>query len=96
VIATMEPETGKKPKAPPKPAIADAGVSPIPEDTRHIDDPLISLSEFARRVNKDPSTVSRWARDGLFAVVRAPSGLPSVRTSVANTFLGGTAIKGRV
>lgn len=65
-------------------------------DTRHVDDPLISLAEFARRLNKHHSTIQRWAADGLFEWVRAPSGIKSVRTSVANTFLGGTAIERRV
>lgn len=94
--------TGKKKSETPRtedaidPASSKSGVADTSLETLHETDPLISLSEFARRINKHQSTVWRWARDGLFTTSRSPSGLQSVRTSVANTFLRGTAITGRV
>ncbi len=59
----------------------------VEKDTRHVDDPLISLAEFARRLNRDRATVWRWANKKLFEFVELPSGMRKIRTSEANRFL---------
>ncbi len=47
----------------------------------HQEDPLLTMSEVARRIGKHPSTIRRWVDDGLLTAVRLPSGLPAVRES---------------
>lgn len=61
----------------------------------HAEDPILSFSEVGRRIGKHRGTVSRWAQDGLFEVVRMPSGLHGVRQSTMNQFLGGTFLTQR-
>jgi hypothetical protein len=56
------------------------------------DDPLLTLSEVGRAMNKSPQTIKRWVMDGLLRAVRLPSGLPAVRRSEVNKFLGGSAL----
>lgn len=78
--------------------IDDPGVSPVPPmptDTRHIDDPLITLAEMARRCCVHRSTPFRWLASGLFVAVRRPNGLPMVRTSVASLFVNIHELKRR-
>ena len=62
----------------------------------HEEDPLLNLSQVARLIGKHPSTVQRWARDGLLKVQRMPSNLPGVRRSEVNKFLGGSALDKQV
>ena len=58
----------------------------------HEDDPILTMSEVARRVGKSPQTVARWIHDGLLRAIRHPSGLPGIRQSEVNKFLGGSAL----
>jgi len=58
----------------------------------HDEDPLLTISEVARQIGKHPSTISRWVSDGLLQAIRMPSGLPAVRKSDLNAFLGSSAI----
>ena len=74
-----------------KPQANDGSQPPTAEE-----DPFLSLSEVARRLGKHPETIRRWCIDGLLKAVRTPSGLLTVRRSVVNQFLGGSALEKRV
>lgn len=53
----------------------------------HKDDPLLNLSEAARRIGKAQPTVRRWIAEGLMKAIRLPSGLFAVRESAVNDIL---------
>lgn len=59
------------------------------------DDPILTMSECARRAGKHPSTIGRWIADGLLKIVRHPTGLPGVRESEFNKFYGNSALAAR-
>ncbi len=44
-------------------------------------DPILTMAEAARQIGKHPSTVARWAQDGLLEVVTHPTGLDGIRQS---------------
>ena len=76
-----------------EPRTEPAEMPAVAEETKsHAEDPLMNLSEVARFCNKDPSTISRWVRDGLLRCVWSPSGLPAVRRSEVVKFYGGSAL----
>lgn len=64
----------------------------ISDPPTHEDDPLMTQSEVARALGKSPQTIGRWIADGLLAFTKLPSGLPVVRRSEVNKFLGGSAL----
>ena len=59
----------------------------------HIEDPILSLREAADQFGKSAQTVGRWIHDGLLRVIRLPSGMPGVRQSDVDAFLGGSALE---
>jgi excisionase family DNA binding protein len=58
----------------------------------HDEDPLLTMSEVARRIGRSPSTIQRWVRDGLLKPVRDPSGLSRIRQSTVDAFYSATAL----
>lgn len=74
-------------------------VTPIVEQVTQIepvsseDDPLLTQSQVARMCNKSPQTIGRWVMDGLLAFHRTPNGLPMIRKSVVDKFLGASCLK---
>jgi len=58
----------------------------------HAEDPILSLREAAEQFGKSSQTVGRWIHDGLLRVIRLPSGMPGVRQSDVDAFLGGSAL----
>lgn len=52
------------------------------------DDPILTMTECARRFGKTQQTVGRWIQEGLLECVKMPSGLRGVRQSAVNRFLG--------
>jgi hypothetical protein len=56
-------------------------------------DPLLSQSDVARMLGKSPQTIGRWIADGLLSFHRQPNGLPMIRKSVVDKFLGTTCLK---
>ena len=74
-----------------KPAIDDFDSPPT-----HDADPFLSMSEVARQLGKHPSTIGRWVQDGLLKAVRQPSGIPAIRRSEVNAFLGSSALEKQV
>ena len=58
----------------------------------HIEDPILSIREVAEQFGKSSQTVGRWIHDGLLRVIRLPSGMPGVRQSDVDAFLGGSAL----
>ena len=54
----------------------------------HRDDPLLTVSEVARRLGKSPTTVARWIAEGWIPAIRLPSRLWAVRESEVNRVLG--------
>jgi predicted DNA-binding transcriptional regulator AlpA len=53
----------------------------------HKEDPLLNLSEAARRIGKAQPTIRRWITEGLLKAHRLPSGLFAVRESAVNDIL---------
>ena len=53
--------------------------------------PLIRTGEAARRLGVDPSTLRRWATDGLIKAVRTPSGEYRFRPAEIDKALRDTA-----
>lgn len=49
-------------------------------------DRILTFSEIARRIGKSPSTVRRWAHEGLLPAVRQPSGLLGVTENTYRKF----------
>ena len=62
----------------------------------HEEDPILTLTEVARQLNKHPTTIKQWVIDGLLQAVQMPSGLYAVRKSEVNKFLGGSALQQQV
>lgn len=69
---------------------------PLGDVLTHTEDPLLSLSEVARRLGKSPQTIGRWCDDGLLQIQRMPNGLRSVRQSELRQFLGGSQLAASV
>jgi hypothetical protein len=63
-------------------------------DVVETDDPVLTMSECARRASKSPQTIRRWIIDGLLKAVRHPSGIPGVRQSEFERFYGNSALAG--
>lgn len=55
-------------------------------------DPILTMSECARRANKHPSTIARWIQDGLLKPTRHPTGIPGIRESEFRKFYGNSAL----
>lgn len=70
-------------------AVSVKNVEPISGEV----DRLLSQSEVARMLNKSPQTIGRWINDGLLRFVRQPDGLPKIRKSEIDAFLGVTCLK---
>lgn len=66
------------------------------EPKTHQEDPILTLSEVGRQLGKSDMTIRRWVHDGLLQSIRMPSGLPGVRKSEVNKFLGGSALQTEV
>lgn len=56
------------------------------------DDPLLTMREVAAMVRKSDQTIRRWINDGLLECVRLPTGIPAVRKSAIDRFIGGSAL----
>lgn len=70
--------------------MAKAQVKPKAVPT-HQEDPLLTLTEVAKRVGKTRPTVAQWVVDGLLECTMIGR-LPHVRESVLDKFLGGTTL----
>lgn len=63
----------------------------------HKEDPILSMSEVARRIGKSAQTVKRWCDDGLIkANWIAQDRVFGVRESEVNRLLEGSNIEARV
>ena len=58
----------------------------------HEEDPILTPEEVGRRLGKSGTTIRRWIHEGLLTFVPNPRGLPGVRESQLNQFLGGSAL----
>jgi predicted site-specific integrase-resolvase len=60
---------------------------------RRVDDPLLTLREAADQFGRSESTISRWVQAGLIEVEYLPSGRPSIRRSVVESWLETVAVE---
>ncbi|MGH9931694.1 MAG: hypothetical protein ACREA9_21030 [Pyrinomonadaceae bacterium] len=71
------------------PPVVTRAATAAPNDP---DDPIITMATAGRALNKHPSTIARWIKDGLLNAIRMPSGIFGLRRSELNKFLGGTSL----
>lgn len=60
-----------------------------PAAKTHKEDPILTISEVAKRIGKHKNTVTRWAHDGVFKLGRHPDfpHIMGIRQSQVDAFL---------
>lgn len=69
----------------------------VAEPLTHQEDPILTICEVAKQLNRSPQTITRWCNDGLLIPLRRPDDkIFGIRKSEVNRFLGGSALNKQV
>ena len=62
------------------------------KELTHEDDPLLTCSVVGKMCGKHRSTIGLWVKQGLLPAIKLPSGVPAIRLSDVDKFLGSSAL----